>query len=162
MQKKRIEIEVKVLSFSELSEEKKVLIEKAKEASFAAYAPYSKFSVGVAVLLENGIVVVGNNQENVAYPSGLCAERTALFAANANYPNVAPKALAIAAQTGGKFLENPISPCGSCRQVILEAEKRFVLQVQLFFMAWIHIIVFKLKIKSMLYNNHNYNKSLSH
>jgi cytidine deaminase len=125
MQKKRIEIEVKVLSFSELSEEKKVLIEKAKEASFSAYAPYSKFSVGVAVLLENGIVVVGNNQENVAYPSGLCAERTALFAANANYPNVAPKALAIAAQTGGKFLENPISPCGSCRQVILEAEKRF-------------------------------------
>lgn len=125
MQKKRIEIEVKVLSFSELSEEKKVLIEKAKEASFSAYALYSKFSVGAAVLLENGIIVVGNNQENVAYPSGLCAERTALFAANANYPNVAPKALAIAAQTGGKFLEKPISPCGSCRQVILEAEKRF-------------------------------------
>lgn len=125
MREKTIEIKVKVFSFSELSEEKQMLIEKAKEVSFGAYAPYSKFSVGAAVLLENGEVVVGSNQENVAYPSGLCAERTAMFAANASYPHVAPKVLAIVAQTGGRFFENPITPCGSCRQVILETEKRF-------------------------------------
>lgn len=125
MEEKRIEIGFNVFSLSELSEEKKVLVEKAKEASFGAYAPYSKFGVGAAVLLENGEIVLGNNQENVAYPSGLCAERTALFSANANYPNVAPKILAIAAQTNGKFLANPITPCGSCRQVMLESEKRF-------------------------------------
>lgn len=125
MEEKRIEIEFKSFSFSELSEEKKTLIERAKEISFGAYAPYSKFGVGAAVLLDNGEIIVGSNQENVAYPSGLCAERTALFAANANYPDVAPKILAIAAQTEGKFLANPITPCGSCRQVLLESEKRF-------------------------------------
>lgn len=125
MREKTIEIKVKIFSFSELSEEKQMLIEKAKEVSFGAYAPYSQFSVGAAVLLENGEVVVGSNQENVAYPSGLCAERTAMFAANASYPRIAPKVLAIVAQTGGKFLKNPITPCGACRQVILETEKRF-------------------------------------
>jgi len=81
--------------------------------------------VGAAVLLENGEIITGNNQENAAYPSGLCAERTAMFYANANYPDVAVTTLAVAAQNAGGFLKDPIAPCGSCRQVLLETEQRY-------------------------------------
>ena len=98
---------------------------QAVEARSKAYAPYSKFSVGAAALLDNGITVTGNNQENAAYPSGLCAERTTLFYANSQYPESAVKTLAIAARTERDFIETPIPPCGACRQVILETEKRF-------------------------------------
>ena len=90
-----------------------------------AYAPYSGFQVGAAVLLENGKVFGANNQENSAYPSGLCAERVAMFYANAQHPNTAVTALAIAAFTNGKFLPSPVTPCGSCRQVLIETEDRF-------------------------------------
>ena len=119
-----------ILSEADLSAEQKTLIDKAKSASEAAYAPYSNFQVGAAVLLKNGETVTGNNQENAAYPSGLCAERTAVFYANAQNPNEPVKAVAIAAQTGGKWLEKPISPCGSCRQVLLETERRFGTDIQ--------------------------------
>ena len=101
------------------------LLEQAIEATSRSYAPYSHFCVGAAVWLENGEVVIGCNQENAAYPSGLCAERTALFAAGAQYPDSAVKVLAIAARgTDGKLTEEPTGPCGSCRQVIIESETR--------------------------------------
>ena len=125
MQKKIIETKVSVYTFEELSEENKELINKAKEQVLKAYAPYSGFHVGAAVLLENGEVVAGSNQENSAYPSGLCAERVTMFYANAQYPNVPAKVIAIAAYTNGDFVEEPITPCGACRQSLLETEVRF-------------------------------------
>ncbi|QKG80585.1 cytidine deaminase [Tenuifilum thalassicum] len=96
------------------------LIEKAKDALSGSYSPYSHFRVGAAVLLENGEVITGSNQENGAYPSGLCAERVALFYAGSKYPNVPIKAMAVVASSGDGITKNPISPCGACRQVMLE------------------------------------------
>ncbi|HET9570959.1 MAG TPA: cytidine deaminase [Bacteroidales bacterium] len=112
-------------ALEELPEIEKKLIETAKSASVNAYAPYSKFLVGAALLLENGEIIAGNNQENAAYPSGTCAERTAMFYANANYPDVPVLTMAVAAQNGNGFLKDPIAPCGSCRQVLLETEHRY-------------------------------------
>lgn len=112
-------------SIEELSQGEQELIISAKEAALRSYSPYSKFSVGAAVLLENNEIVQGNNQENSAYPSGLCAERVAVFYANSKFPNVAVKAIAITARTNGEFSDNPIPPCGSCRQVLLETEERY-------------------------------------
>ncbi len=111
--------------FSELLLEDINLIKTAKEASERAYSPYSEFSVGAAVLLENGIVVDGNNQENAAYPSGLCAERVALFYANSKYPEISVKTIAVVVKQNGEFNKDPIPPCGSCRQVLMETETRF-------------------------------------
>jgi cytidine deaminase len=125
MQKKTLETKVEIYNFEELGESKQILINKAKEQVKKAYAPYSKFHVGAAIELENGKIITGSNQENSAYPSGLCAERVAMFYANAKYPNVVVKTIAIAAFTNGAFLEEPITPCGSCRQVLLETEMRF-------------------------------------
>jgi|GEM_PF-15929 len=96
----------------------------AKKAAGQSYAPYSKFHVGAAALLEDGTIVTGSNQENAAYPSGLCAERVALFHAGHQYPDMPVVALAIAAATNGRQVES-ISPCGACRQVLLEAEQRY-------------------------------------
>ena len=118
-----IQTKVEVLSLAELSDEEHLLMQAAIKATSHAYAPYSKFYVGAAVLLENGVVVAGSNQENVAYPSGLCAERVALFNASHQYPDVPVVALAIAASTSGHQVES-ISPCGACRQVLLETEQR--------------------------------------
>lgn len=120
-----IQAVIKVYQYNELSEEDRKLIDMAKEATKRSYAPYSKFSVGAAALLANGETVTGTNQENAAYPSGLCAERTTLFYANSQYPDQAVKTLAIAARTENDFLDSPIPPCGACRQVILETEKRY-------------------------------------
>lgn len=125
MQKKTIQTKVTIFLFDELSAEQQQLTYKAKEQVQKAYAPYSGFQVGAAVLLENGEIVTGSNQENSAYPSGLCAERVAMFYANSQYPDVAVKSIAIAAFTNGSFLAEPITPCGSCRQVLLETEMRF-------------------------------------
>jgi len=122
-----------VLSYSELTDEAKKTVDAAKEASYRAYAPYSNFLVGAAVLLEDGTVVTGNNQENAAFPSGICAERTAVFSANSLYPEQPIKILAIAAQSQGKFSPKPITPCGSCRQVLLESEKRFGKEIEFYF-----------------------------
>ena len=121
-----IETQMKVYAYHELSPDEQMLAEAAREATQRSYAPYSHFHVGAAVLLANGIVVTGTNQENVAYPSGLCAERTALFYANSQYPDIAVKALAISAcDANGAMKRTPISPCGACRQVMVETEKRF-------------------------------------
>lgn len=125
MVKKTIETKVSIYKFEELSQEFQQLIEKAKSQVNNAYAPYSGFHVGAAVLLENGEIFGANNQENSAYPSGLCAERVAMFYANAQCPNTPVSALAIAAFTNGKFLTSPVTPCGSCRQVLIETEERF-------------------------------------
>lgn len=120
-----IHTQVKVYQEQELSDEDKALLEAARKATERSYAPYSKFYVGAAVRLANKQIVCGSNQENAAYPSGTCAERTAIFYANAQYPDQAVETLAIAAQTQGSFLTKPISPCGACRQVILETEHRY-------------------------------------
>ncbi|MDM8145333.1 cytidine deaminase [Bacteroides eggerthii] len=120
-----IHTQVRFYQENELSHDDQELISAAREATKRSYAPYSKFYVGAALRLANQQIVCGSNQENAAYPSGTCAERTAIFYANAQYPEQPVEALAIAAQTNGKFLAQPISPCGSCRQVILETEHRF-------------------------------------
>ena len=109
----------------ELSAEEQHLVNLAIEATGRSYAPYSNFHVGAAVRLENGENIIGCNQENAAYPSGLCAERTALFSAGAQYPDVGVQMLAIAARgTDGELQYEPVGPCGSCRQVIVESETR--------------------------------------
>ena len=116
---------IKVCQPEELTAEEQHLLSLAIEATSRSYAPYSRFHVGAAVRLDNGEEIIGSNQENAAYPSGLCAERTALFAAGTLYPDVPLSLLAIAARgTDGELLSEPCSPCGSCRQVIIESEKR--------------------------------------
>ena len=123
------EIEIKslfrVYDMDELSQSDRELVSAAMEATKGSYAPYSKFRVGAAARLANGLVFTGANQENAAYPSGWCAERTTLFAANAQYPDQPVLALAIAARKGNRFMPTPISPCGACRQVISGVEDRF-------------------------------------
>ena len=119
-----IKINYQVLQRSELSEEQLRLEAAALKAAEGAYAPYSHFHVGAAVLLDNGEIVTGSNQENAAYPSGTCAERTALFWASAQWPDVPiDKLLIVAIHDGGRVPF--ISPCGSCRQVIMETATRF-------------------------------------
>lgn len=110
-------------SSDELPEQEKELLSRAVEARSNAYAPYSHFYVGAAVLLDDGSIVLGNNQENVAYPSGLCAERTALFAAGANYPGRSVKTIAISASSSDFDVNSPVYPCGACRQVMSEYEQ---------------------------------------
>lgn len=132
MKNKEIKIIAKSCSLEELAPQDRSLVETAMDATHNSLATYSKFHVGAAVLMENGEVVVGANQENAAYPSGTCAERTAAFYASAKYPGVAMKKIAIAAWTQeGKpaelpyeayFQAAPISPCGACRQALLEYE----------------------------------------
>jgi len=125
MQQKNITVNITEYLFSELIESDRLLVEKAREAATMAYAPYSDFHVGAAVMLENQQIIQANNQENVAYPSGLCAERIAVFYANAVYPETAIVAIAITAMKKGKITVNPVYPCGACRQVLLESEIRF-------------------------------------
>lgn len=131
MKEKNIKISVRIFSFQELPANYQKLVEEAKMQTKKAYAPYSKFSVGAAVLLADNSIVGGNNQENAAYPSGLCAERVAIFSANAQHPDQKVMALAIAAFTNNNFLQTPITPCGACRQVLLETENRFSNEIEI-------------------------------
>ena len=108
----------------ELPAGEELLVSKATEAVSTAYAPYSRFNVGAAVLMENGEIICGSNQENTAYPSGLCAERVAIFTAKAKYPEMAIKSIAVTAHTDLFPIEEPLTPCGGCRQVIAETEMR--------------------------------------
>jgi cytidine deaminase len=110
------------LSVNELEESDKQLLLQAREACKSAYAPYSKFYVGAAVKLANGIIITGNNQENSAYPSGLCAERVAVFSAASQYPGVDIESIAITVSTAEVDMQFPVTPCGSCRQVMAEYE----------------------------------------
>lgn len=116
---------IRVCSYEELKREEKKLIDEAKKAVFTSYSPYSQFKVGAAISLSNGEIISGSNQENAAFPSGLCAERTALFYANAHHPEERAEAIAVAAFTNGDYTDKPITPCGACRQVILEAQNRY-------------------------------------
>ena len=121
MKELNIEIAVKIYDYEELDAADRELMDAAREATNRSYAPYSHFSVGAAARLANGIVVTGTNQENAAYPSGLCAERTTLFYANSQHPDQAVTTLAIAARNEhDEFLESPIPPCGACRQMLYE------------------------------------------
>ncbi len=106
----------------QLTAEDKILLDEAWAACESAYAPYSKFHVGASVRLANELIFKGNNQENAAYPSGICAERVAVFSASATYPGVPIKSIAVVAKTDVFNLSNPVTPCGACRQVIAEYE----------------------------------------
>ena len=112
------------LDKEELSKEDALLLERAAIAAKGAYAPYSNFNVGAALLLSNGEIITANNQENAAYPSGLCAERVAIFYAHAKYPDASIKSVAVTAAVNGKPCDTPTYPCGACRQVMAESEKR--------------------------------------
>lgn len=110
----------------ELTPEDAALVETAKAATYTSYSPYSHFRVGAAVRLENGEIVQGSNQENAAYSPTICAERCAMFYANAHHPDITPTAIAIAARgTDGNFTPQPVSPCGVCRQVLVETQQRY-------------------------------------
>ena len=115
-----LQTKVKVCVYDEFSPLDKELVDAARAATANSYAVYSKFNVGAAVRLGNGVIVKGSNQENAAYPSGLCAERTTLFWANSQYPSEPVLTLAIAARTENGELEKPIPPCGACRQFLAE------------------------------------------
>ena len=120
-----LQTQITACTVDELDAELRQLVEIAKQKTQDAYCPYSHFHVGAAALLNDGTIITGANQENAAYPSGICAERTALFAANANHPHTPVKALAIACYTNGHFTKQAGTPCGACRQVMLETEHRF-------------------------------------
>jgi cytidine deaminase len=126
MKLEEIKIQYEKHQRDEVSEDILELLKHAEEAVKRAYAPYSKFSVGAAVRLANGEIITGNNQENVAYPAGLCAERVALFYANAKYPDIPVTDLLVVAESGNQGItEMPVTPCGSCRQVMQETESRY-------------------------------------
>ena len=111
-------------SLQQLEEEDQILAQAAIDAASQAYAPYSKFNVGAAVMFEDGEIVKGSNQENAAYPSGLCAERTAMFYASSSRPDAAMKAIAVAASQNGILCAVPATPCGACRQVMAQYQSK--------------------------------------
>lgn len=126
MKKLELKTFVQAARIDELSDTEQTLVRQAIEATTRSYAPYSHFHVGAAVLLANGTTIMGCNQENAAFPAGTCAERAALFAAGAQYPDVPVVMLAVAARDAkGQLTGEPISPCGVCRQVIIETETRY-------------------------------------
>ena len=121
-----LNIQIRECQMDELTEDEQFLVTKAIESTNNSYARYSHFHVGAALLLENGEIVPGCNQENAAFPAGICAERSAIFAAGAQHPDIPVAALAIAARdASGELTTEPVSPCGTCRQVIIETETRY-------------------------------------
>ena len=125
MKELKIEIKMQFHQIEELPVEEQILVKAAIKATDNSYAKYSHFHVGAALLLEDGSIVTGANQENAAYPSGLCAERSAIFAAQSQHPEFSIKTIAIAARNDDGFTRQPISPCGACRQVMMEMEDRY-------------------------------------
>lgn len=128
-------------TLEELNSDDLELVLAARQACGRAYAKYSHFYVGAALRLDNQQVITGNNQENAAYPSGLCAERVALFYANATFPESAVHTLAVTAKQVD-FLTNPTPPCGSCRQVLLETERRFGKPMRILLAGAERVIIF--------------------
>jgi cytidine deaminase len=126
---------ITILTEQELTAIELDLKKQAFESRSKAYAPYSKFTVGASILLDNGVVVKGSNQENAAYPSGLCAERVAIYYAGANYPDAKILKMFITASPQDRDLEVPIPPCGSCRQAIAEYEFKQDIPIEIFFMG---------------------------
>ena len=136
MKKITIETQLEIFeSISELPDSIKELMNKAHEARENAYAPYSLFKVGAALRLDSGEIILGNNQENAAYPSGLCAERVAIFYAGANFPNSRITAMTISARSTKKVITDPIPPCGACRQSLVEYEVKQNSAIELYFMG---------------------------
>lgn len=128
-------------SRKELSGQDHMLLEKAEEARKKSYAPYSNFNVGASLLLENGEIILGNNQENAAYPSGMCAERVAIWAAASRFPDQKILKIFIAASSQTHKVDKPVSPCGACRQTIAEYEFKQDKNIEIFFTGETGIIV---------------------
>lgn|SRR5690554_622436 len=134
--KQKLEIQYEIFeTLTDLPAEIQDLMHKAQEARENAYAPYSHFKVGAAVKLSSGAITVGNNQENAAYPSGLCAERVAIFHAGATHPKETVVAMAISARSQNRILNQPIGPCGACRQSMAEYEQRQQTPIVIYFMG---------------------------
>lgn len=125
MEKVNVFSDIKLCQMEELADEDRVLVQTAIQATDNSYSPYSKFRVGAAVRLAGGKVVIGANQENAAFSVTICAERSAIFAAQANYPDKAILSIAIAARNEDGFTQEPVSPCGSCRQAMVEIEQKY-------------------------------------
>lgn len=131
MKKINLDAKIQFCQMEELSEDDQRLVNKAIEATRNSYAPYSNFHVGACLRTADGMEMIGANQENAAFPSGLCAERSAIFAAQSQHPESAIVALAIAARNEEGLMATPVSPCGACRQVILEMEDRYQCDVKI-------------------------------
>ncbi len=130
-----------IRNYANIPEKYKSLVESAKKMTEKSYAPYSGFNVGAAVLLSDGTIITGANQENAAYGECICAERVAMLYATANNPDVKPIALAVAAYTNGSFTKNCVTPCGSCRQVLAEMEKRFNTNIEIVMYGADHVCI---------------------
>lgn len=137
-------------NIEELPNEIQSLMKKAAEARGKAYAPYSKFSVGTALLLDNDKVIIGSNQENASYPSGLCAERTAIYYKGAKYPDAKILKMAIIAGSQINKTTKPIPPCGACRQAIIEYEINQDLPIEIYFMGETGKVVKSKSLKNLL------------
>ena len=131
MKEINLDAKIQFCQMEELSEDDQRLVNKAIEATRNSYAPYSNFHVGACLRTADGMEMIGANQENAAFPSGLCAERSAIFAAQSQHPESAIVALAIAARNEEGLMATPVSPCGACRQVILEMEDRYQCDVKI-------------------------------
>ncbi len=137
-------------NITELSESDQLLCKKAEEALATSHSPYSNFKVGTAVLLTDNQIVLGSNQENIAFPSGLCAERVALFSIGANYPNSIIKTIAITAFTTSFDLQNPVTSCGACLQVMIEAERKQKSPIEVIFYCLNGSIIKVNEVKTLL------------
>jgi len=135
---------------SELPSDVQILMNKAVEARNQAYAPYSKFKVGAALLLENNQVILGSNQENAAYPSGMCAERVAIWKAGSDYPGVKVKQLVITASSTNTKVDRPVGPCGACRQTLSEYEINQKEPIEIYFMGEVGKVVKTASLLSLL------------
>jgi cytidine deaminase len=150
---KKIEISTPLTIFDsvdELPNDVQDLVKNAIIARNTAYAPYSKFNVGAALLLENGKVITGNNQENAAYPSGICAERVAIWKAASDFPDVKVLKLVITANSNHKTVDSPVSPCGGCRQTLFEYESKQEKCIEIYFMGETGIIFKTDSLKDLL------------
>ena len=135
---------------SELPSDIQALMNKAVEARKRAYAPYSKFKVGAALLLENNQIILGNNQENAAYPSGMCAERVAIWKAGSEYPGISVKQLVITASSSNSKVDRPVGPCGACRQTLSEYEINQKEPIEIYFMGEVGKVVKSESLLSLL------------
>jgi cytidine deaminase len=150
---KKIEVKTSATifnTFSELNQEDQLLMNKAIEARAKAYAPYSNFKVGAAFLLENGTIVLGNNQESAAYPSGMCAERVGVWKVGSEFPGIKIKKLAITAASENTIVNKPVGPCGACRQTLSEYEINQKKPIEIIFMGEVGEIVKTTSLLSLL------------
>lgn len=147
---KKVEIKTQITVFDSIDELPTIvkgLMNKAIESKQNAYAPYSKFKVGAALLLDDGTLITGNNQENAAYPSGICAERVAIWKASSEFPNKKILKLAISASSSTQILKEPVAPCGACRQTLSEYEIKQKGKIEVYFMGEVGEII---KMESVL------------